>query len=79
MRGLQAFLSGVLVLIFAQRMKRHTRVRSGMLPRYSSCLDKSLWLTHLPVCDNLTRERFSLGEEEFKRVEETLVKAIEAL
>lgn len=31
------------------------------------------------MCDNLTRERFSLGEEEFKRVEETLVKAIEAI
>ena len=31
--GALAFLSGILVLIFAQRMKRHMRIRGAMYPK----------------------------------------------
>eukprot|EP00435_Cladocopium_sp_Y103_P021254 s3217_g5.t1 len=72
-----AFLSGILVLIFAQRMKRHMRIRGAMHPKYIPCLDRSLWLTHLPVGDYLTGKRFELKEEDFTRVEESLKRAIE--
>jgi len=72
-----AFLSGVVVLIFAQRMKRHMRIRGAMHPKYTACLDRTLWLTHLPVGDNLTGKYFHLSEEDFTRVEESLTRAIE--
>ena len=33
-------------------------------PRLIPCLDRSLWLTHLPVGDYLTGKRFTLEEED---------------
>ncbi|CAK9010553.1 CSC1-like protein 1 (Transmembrane protein 63A) [Durusdinium trenchii] len=75
--GAVAFFFGVLVLVFAQRMKRHMRIRGAMHPKYSSCLDRTLWLSHLPVGDNLTGKYFKLSEEDFARVEENLKRAIE--
>ena len=33
-------------------------------PRSISCLDRSLWLTHLPVGDYLTGKRFTLEEKD---------------
>lgn len=32
--------------------------------RYTACLDRTLWLTHLPVGDNLTGKYFHLSEED---------------
>ena len=43
---------------------RHRQLRlCSVSPRSIPCLDRSLWLTHLPVGDYLTGKRFTLEEE----------------
>jgi len=74
---LLATVFGVVVLIFTQRMKVHMRVRSAMHPRTMPLLDRTVWLTHLPVGDNLTGKPFSLTDQEFHMVEQSLTRAIE--
>eukprot|EP00439_Symbiodinium_sp_Y106_P039195 s5826_g4.t2 len=55
----------------------HMRVRSAMHPRTMPLLDRTVWLTHLPVGDNLTGKPFSLTDQEFHMVEQSLTRAIE--
>lgn len=74
---LLATVFGVVVLIFTQRMKVHMRVRSAMHPRTMPLLDRTVWLTHLPVGDNMTGRPFSLTDQEFHMVEQSLTRAIE--
>ncbi|CAE7342959.1 TMEM63A [Symbiodinium natans] len=74
---LLATVFGVVVLMFTQRMKVHMRVRSAMHPQTMPFLNRTVWLTHLPVGDNLTGKPFSLTDQEFQMVEQSLTRAIE--
>lgn len=68
---------GVVTLVFVQRLQRNTRVRGAMLARERDSLERTVWLTHLPVCDNLTRMPFMLTDKDLLGVEYSLARALE--
>lgn len=72
---LHTTLSGLVCLVFVQRMLRHMRVRSSI--RHQKWLDRTLWFTYLPVADKLTRKPFLLSDAELLSVEQFLKRAIE--
>lgn len=55
------WVSALKMLLFLISTSTGNLLRS---PRLIPCLDRSLWLTHLPVGDYLTGKRFTLEEED---------------
>eukprot|EP00930_Biecheleria_cincta_P039842 TRINITY_DN27344_c0_g1_i1.p1 TRINITY_DN27344_c0_g1~~TRINITY_DN27344_c0_g1_i1.p1 ORF type:complete len:823 (+),score=130.57 TRINITY_DN27344_c0_g1_i1:56-2524(+) len=67
---------GTVVLVFVQRMYMHM-LSEAVDHRTADCLDRTVWLSQLPVRDNLTGMEFLLRDDEFARVEDILKDELE--
>lgn len=72
-----AWVLGLVVLIFVGRLQRHAQVRGTRLQAEWDAMDRTVWLMHLPVCDQQTGEPFLLQEEDFRQVEQDLKEEIQ--
>jgi len=67
---------GVVVLVFVQRMYTHMH-SEPVDNRTADRLDRTVWLSHLPVQDNLTGKGFLLRDDEFVSVQDHLKTELE--